>query len=354
MALLAESSVKAACSAFTVLLVDVDLISLYIISTMLRMWGYGVMIAKQATDAFRIIRDRRYEIDLVLANSYLPDMGKYELLETMRKMSNLPVIFMFSVSDPIAMRGCLFKGAVSYFLKPITIDNVKNLRKFVVNEERENLLAVEETSGIEEESSPENASGVDVESQPLISEGRQNLKNDEEENDDSKVLGTDGAHPKKILRHMNVPGLNKDVLSHLQKYCLSLKQERDATHQSAYLARDWMAEWVTNNGQFLFHQIGNSEQLLKGGTDLFIVGDSGLESPLYCPMLFDGSLLEKQRALLPEPWQLPLVPQNQDEHDNFGAETGRESDELFTIGKGTSELFYHNDFDSSSSDQSHV
>lgn len=52
--------------------------------------------------------------------------------------------------------------------------------------EKENLLAVEEISGTGEELSLENASVMDVESQPLISEERQN--DEEEDNDDSAAL----------------------------------------------------------------------------------------------------------------------------------------------------------------------
>ena len=99
-----------------------------------------------------------------------------------------------------AMLGGLFKGAILYLVKPITTDDLKNLWQFAFTKERENLLAVEEISGIEEDSSLENASGVDVESQPLTSEGRRNVKSEkrkrsnamennlEEDNDDSAAL----------------------------------------------------------------------------------------------------------------------------------------------------------------------
>lgn len=50
------------------------------------------MTAKRATEAFCIIQERQYEIDLILAEGCLPDMDKYELLETMRKISKLPVV----------------------------------------------------------------------------------------------------------------------------------------------------------------------------------------------------------------------------------------------------------------------
>ncbi|XVF22635.1 hypothetical protein REPUB_Repub12eG0188100 [Reevesia pubescens] len=473
MSISVESSVDTACAGVTVLLVDGDSTCLTIISKMLRRLGYKVMTAKRATDAFCIIRDREFEIDLILAEGCLPDMDKYELLETMRKMSKLPVVLMSVDYNGNAMLGGLFKGAILFLLKPITMDDLKNLWQFAFIKERENLLAVEEISGIEEESSLENASGVDVESQPLASEGRQTLQkgkrklremqNDEEEdNDDSaglkkpkliwtnelhdrfleaiKVIGIEEAHPKKILEHMNVPGLKKEnVSSHLQKYRLSLKREQDAIqktmnrgstvehvashhvlspfgtqegfHQlsdmqsmmvayqpyinglvqenlnscmpipsppSAYLLKhvdsnhndasmskfeqqtrcneeldsaypefNQTGDKVTNNeGVVGFHQVGNSEQLLKGEIDLLNIGDSGLESLLHCPTLFDGSLLEnqqKQQSVLPEP--LPPPPVDQEEDDAFGAERMREFDELFTMGKGTSQLFYYNDFE---------
>lgn len=81
-----------------------------------------------------------------------------------------------------AMLGGLFKGAMLYLVKPITMDDLKYLWQFALMKEREDLLAVEEEiSGIEEESSLVNASGVDVETQPvLINEERQNLQKEKE------------------------------------------------------------------------------------------------------------------------------------------------------------------------------
>ncbi|XWS35728.1 hypothetical protein CRYUN_Cryun20dG0021200 [Craigia yunnanensis] len=435
------------------------------------------MTARRATDAFCIIRDRKYEIDLILAEGCLPDMDKYELLETIREMSKLPVVLMSVDYNGNAMLGGLFKGAVLYLVKPITMDDLKNLWQFAFIKERKNVVVAEEISGIEEESSLENASGVDVESQPLTSEGRQNLLSEkrkrsnemengvEEDNDDSaalkkpkliwtnelhnrflqavKLLSIDGAHPKKILQYMNVPGLTKEnVSSHLQKYRLSLKREQDTNHKtmnrgssvvhvashsllspfspqegflqfsnlqsmtvadqpdingliqenlnghmpipslaSAYLLKhvdsnhndastikfkqqipcneqldsaypecNQTGDRVSNNeGLVDLHQIENSQQFLKGETDLLNIGDSGLESLLHFPTLFDGSLPEKQQkqqqSVLPEPSQLPPPPQEQEEHDAFGAGRGREFNELFTLGKGTSQLFHDEDFD---------
>ncbi|XVF79968.1 hypothetical protein PTKIN_Ptkin15bG0032700 [Pterospermum kingtungense] len=374
-----------------------------------------------------------------------------------------------------SMLGGLFKGAKLYLVKPITMDDLKNLWQFALIEERENVVAEEEVSGIEEESSLENASGVDVKSQPLTGEGRQNLPREkrkrsnglEEENGNStpikkskliwtkelhnrflqaiEVLGIDGAHPKEILQHMNVPGLRKEnVSSHLQKYRLSLKREQDAIHKtmnigstvehlashhllsplsprggvlqfsnlqsvtvadqpeingliqenlnghipvhspgSSYLLKHvdsnhndasstikfeqqtlWgeqldsatypecyqIGDRVANNeGLIDFHQIENLEQFLDGETDLLNIGDSELENLLRCPTLSDDSLQEEQKqqqSVLPEPLQAPSPPpREQEEHDALGPERGREFDDLFILGKGTSQPFNDENFD---------
>ncbi|XVF73291.1 hypothetical protein PTKIN_Ptkin12aG0189800 [Pterospermum kingtungense] len=189
----------------------------------------AVIIAKRAADASCIIRDREYEIVLILAEGYLPGMDKYELLETMKKMSKVPVVLMSVDYNGNAMLGGLFKGAIFYLIKPVTMDDLKYLWQFAFMKERENLPAMEEISGIEEESSLENASGVDVVTQPLINEGRQNLQNgkrktsdemqnNEEDNGDSaarkkpKRVWTNELH-NRFLQAIKVLGIDAHVPS---------------------------------------------------------------------------------------------------------------------------------------------
>lgn len=78
--------------SISVLIVDGDSTCLVILSKMLRWFGYEVLTTKRAADAFCIIRERVDELDIILAETHLPDMDKYELLETVREMSKLPVI----------------------------------------------------------------------------------------------------------------------------------------------------------------------------------------------------------------------------------------------------------------------
>lgn len=56
------------------------------------------MTAKRAYDALSIAQKKEDELHLVLTESHLPDMDKYELLEKMKAVSKVPVVSKFSVS----------------------------------------------------------------------------------------------------------------------------------------------------------------------------------------------------------------------------------------------------------------
>ncbi|XP_031254734.1 two-component response regulator ARR14-like isoform X1 [Pistacia vera] len=238
----------------SILLVDDDSICLTILSKMLLKFGYKVITAKRGTDALSIAREREDELDLVLAETHLPDMDKYELLETMGEMSTFPVVIMSADDSENDMLGGLFKGAALYLVKPITMNDIKNLWQFAFMKKTDRTVAAEDSSCI--------SSDHDTENQIFANTGRQSHQNGkrkepkemEEDNDDIsvlkkpkliwtnglhnrflqaiRVLGIDGkvfqgAHPKKILQHMNVPGLKKEnISSHLQKYRLALKREQ--------------------------------------------------------------------------------------------------------------------------------
>ncbi|GAV92001.1 Response_reg domain-containing protein/Myb_DNA-binding domain-containing protein, partial [Cephalotus follicularis] len=254
-----ESSKNAQSLTYDVrfLVVDGDSTCLTLASRMLRRRGYKVMTAKRAKDALCIIRDREDEIDLVLTESHLPDMDTYKLLETIGEVSSLPVIIMSSDNDENAMLGGLFKGAVFYLVKPIIMNDMKNLWQFAYMNYREKMADLEGINSFQEDSPDENSSDDKSEGQSLTKNGKrkepepgENDKDEEEDNDSGvtkkskliwtnelhnrflqavRVLGFDSAHPKKILEHMNVKGLKKEnVSSHLQKYRLTLKRELDA------------------------------------------------------------------------------------------------------------------------------
>ena len=56
------------------------------------------MTAKCAIDALRIVKERKNDIHLILTDTHLPDMGRYELLEKiMEQTSTLPIVGKFFI-----------------------------------------------------------------------------------------------------------------------------------------------------------------------------------------------------------------------------------------------------------------
>ncbi|XP_075669272.1 two-component response regulator ORR23-like isoform X1 [Castanea sativa] len=244
----------------SVLVVDGDSTCLTIISKMLSRFGYKVVTAKQGSDALAIARDKD-DLQLVLTEAHLPDMDKYEFLERMQEVSKLPVIFMSADDSEKAMLGSLFKGAVLYLVKPITLNDMKNLWQFALMKKSDKTLAADRIS------SGQGALSEESVNQPFENKKEQSHqkakrkapeemnKDEEEENYDSSVLkkpnlmwnnelhnrfpqafnvlGIDTAHPKKIIQHMNAPGLKREnISSHLQRYHLPLKCQEDAIQKT--------------------------------------------------------------------------------------------------------------------------
>ena len=99
-----------------------------------------------------------------------------------------------------AVLGSLFKGAALYLLKPITLNDVKNLWQFAFMKNSEKTLVADVVSSVQGESSEESASDEDTESQSFENKRKQSLqkakrialeeteKDEEEENYDSSVL----------------------------------------------------------------------------------------------------------------------------------------------------------------------
>ncbi|MCO5594982.1 hypothetical protein L7F22_049017 [Adiantum nelumboides] len=185
----------------------------------------------------------------------MPDMDGYKLLELVGLEMDLPVLMMSSNSETSAVMKGIKHGACDYLLKPVRIEELKNIWQHVIRRKRRD-------SDSDEWHKPDE--GAD----PLASDGpeetlkstkrwKDNLEEDEDgepENDDPatskkprvvwsvdlhqkfvnavNILGIDKAVPKRILELMDVRGLTREnVASHLQKYRLYLKRLSGAAYQ---------------------------------------------------------------------------------------------------------------------------
>ncbi|MCO5594983.1 hypothetical protein L7F22_049018 [Adiantum nelumboides] len=238
-----------------VLVVDDDRICLLILDRLLRQCLYRVTTCERAVDALKLLRDNRDGFDVVISDVHMPDMDGYKLLELVGLEMDLPVLMMSSNSETSAVMKGIKHGACDYLLKPVRIEELKNIWQHVIRRKRRD-------SDTDERHKPDE--GAD----PLASVGpeealkstkrrKDNLEEDDDgepENDDPATskkprvvwsvdlhqkfvnsvnsLGIDKAVPKRILELMDVRGLTREnVASHLQKYRLYLKRLSGAAYQ---------------------------------------------------------------------------------------------------------------------------
>ncbi|GLC47016.1 hypothetical protein PLESTM_002009000 [Pleodorina starrii] len=254
------------------LVVDDDPLCLKVVEQMLRKCSYEVTTCTNATMALNILRDKSTEYDLVLSDVYMPDMDGFKLLEVVGLEMDLPVIMMSSNGDTSNVLRGVTHGACDYLIKPVRLEELRNLWQHVVRRRRQlNLdLDSDEQSQEREDDQGRNkrkadAAGFMSDQLRAMNAGVGGASNgggangglaggsggvlgvvddlglENGANKKARVvwsvemhqqfvnavnqLGIDKAVPKKILEIMNVDGLTREnVASHLQKYRLYLKR----------------------------------------------------------------------------------------------------------------------------------
>ncbi|XP_039127162.1 two-component response regulator ORR21-like isoform X2 [Dioscorea cayenensis subsp. rotundata] len=255
-----------------VLVVDDDVTCLRILEQMLHKCSYRVTICTRASKALSLLRERKDGFDgfdVVISDVYMPDMDGFKLLELVGLEMDLPVIMMSADGSTNAVMKGIKHGACDYLIKPVRMEELKNIWQHVVrkkwneNKELENLCSSED---------PEHQRRVidEAEYTSSVNDGTdstlksQKKKRDARDDDDGELdsedpssskkprvvwsvelhqqfvnavnqLGIDKAVPKRILELMNVPGLTREnVASHLQKFRLYLKRLSGVTHPSSF------------------------------------------------------------------------------------------------------------------------
>ncbi|XP_022965632.1 two-component response regulator ORR24-like [Cucurbita maxima] len=243
-----------------VLAVDDDPICLKVLENLLRKCQYHVTTTNQAIQALKMLRENRNKFDLVISDVNMPDMDGFKLLELVGLEMDLPVIMLSAHSDTELVKKGVFHGACDYLLKPVRIEELKNIWQHVLRRKTSSAKnqnectngndtlcqTVEVVKGFPSAASADNGKP---------GKRRKDDDDDEEggeeesayETDDSSSqkkqrvvwfgelhrkfiaavnhLGYEKAVPKKILDLMNVEGLTREnVASHLQKYRQYLKK----------------------------------------------------------------------------------------------------------------------------------
>mmetsp|Transcript_11566 Transcript_11566/g.22082 ORF Transcript_11566/g.22082 Transcript_11566/m.22082 type:complete len:496 (+) Transcript_11566:334-1821(+) len=250
-----------------VMVVDDDPLCLKMVESLLKRCSYNVTTCSSAAEALTNLRVQE-NFDLVLSDVYMPDMDGFKLLETIGLEMDMPVIMMSANADTsVVLRG-ITHGAEDYLLKPVRIEELRNLWQHVVR--RRCLLKEVPTSAAKVSQNDDEEASRLLKAGPLNSKRRKteddkevpkrvsiDMDDEEEEGGDNSnaskkprviwsvelhqefvnavnQLGIDKAVPKRILDLMDVSGLTREnVASHLQKYRLYLKRLNGAEHSNA-------------------------------------------------------------------------------------------------------------------------
>nr|CAD1832557.1 unnamed protein product [Ananas comosus var. bracteatus] len=224
-----------------VLVVDDDDTCLTILKQKLLRCCYDVTTCSEATKALSLLRESKGGFDVVISDVHMPDMDGFRLLELVGLEMDLPVIMMSAdTRTSLVMKG-IKHGACDYLIKPVRIEELKNIWQHVFRKNKKNM----------------NHQGEGADGSSKSQKKRRDVKEEDDgelENSDPSSskkprvvwsvelhqqfvhavnhLGFDKAVPKKILELMNVPGLTREnVASHLQKFRLYLKKMSEVSQQ---------------------------------------------------------------------------------------------------------------------------
>ncbi|KAI3961663.1 hypothetical protein MKW92_038485 [Papaver armeniacum] len=134
-----------------VLLVDYDTIALHVILAMLKKFGYEAVGTTGGLHGLKLLREKPYYFDLVVAAVQMPGMTGLELLQRIKlEFTNLPVVLVSNDTDPVMAAKGFSNGAGHLLRKPVTFYDVENMWLHVQNskmDETENKNRYKESVG---------------------------------------------------------------------------------------------------------------------------------------------------------------------------------------------------------------
>lgn len=266
-----------------VLVVDDDITCLKILEYMLQKCRYHVTTCSEALTALSLLREKKDGFDLVISDVHMPDMDGFKLLELVGLEMDLPVIMMSADGRTSAVMRGIKHGACYYLIKPVRIEELKNIWQHVIRKKWNGSKDLEHSGSFEDsdrqkrvadkaeyESSANEGTDGSWKTQRKKRDFKDDEDDDEHENEDPSAskkprvvwsvelhqqfvnavnqLGIDKAVPKRILELMNVPGLTREnVASHLQKFRLYLKRISSVNQHQSGLPNPFCNPMETNS-----------------------------------------------------------------------------------------------------------
>ncbi|KAJ4748066.1 two-component response regulator [Rhynchospora pubera] len=257
-----------------VVAIDDDKFCLAMLNKLLSKCKYRVSCFSNPTDALKVIRENKDEIDLVITDVHMPDVDGFQLLEVAGLELDLPVIMLSANDTKEAVMKGILHGACDYLIKPVRFEELSVIWKHVARRQKSlqefNKDAMNNNqSAIVDDNDETGQSGTGRRRRVRIGTGKRR-KDDSDEDDSDDIdydekatqkkarvvwspdlhrkfvdavstIGVDKAVPKSILEKMKDEKLTREnVASHLQKYRLYLKRISSQPHalQAAFGSRN--------------------------------------------------------------------------------------------------------------------
>jgi CheY-like chemotaxis protein len=115
----------------TVLIVDDDMRSVFVLSSILEQKGTKLVIGYNGIEGIQKLQENP-DIDLVLMDIMMPEMDGYTAIKEIRKISrysNLPIIALTAKAMKEDRQKCIDAGANEYLTKPIDVEKLVSLMK---------------------------------------------------------------------------------------------------------------------------------------------------------------------------------------------------------------------------------
>ncbi|KAH9301828.1 hypothetical protein KI387_013411 [Taxus chinensis] len=259
-------------SGLTILVVDDDPLCRIVLERMLRQCNYKVATCSQVSQAISMVMKDKDRFDLVMSDVYLPDEDGFKLLEIVGLGLDLPVIMMSANGETGTVMKGITHGACDYLIKPIRIEELRNIWQHVVRrrgreylqeelgecDDHDMIDSPEMTSKKRKDSSGGDFSDEVIDDISSLKRARVHWTVQLHQQFVAAVnqVGIDKAVPKKIVEVMKVQGLSREnVASHLQKYRLYLKRLSGIIPE-AYPVASFQADKDSISGRTMHMQSG--------------------------------------------------------------------------------------------------